>query len=211
MFMVFHSKQKIILSTLFLVALIMGAVLLLGRSQEEDIACTLEAKLCPDGSYVGRVGPQCEFAQCPEVPSESGWETFSDSERDFSFQYPARLSTTYIQAHDWPPQVELTDDSFTCTEAGSPEARAGRTQLRIINNRTYCVTEVIGAAAGSVYTQYAYTTQKGNRTVIFTFSIRMPQCANYGSEERQACERERENFNIDSIVDRMLQTFRFML
>jgi len=28
-------------------------------------ACTLEAKLCPDGSYVGRTGPTCEFARCP--------------------------------------------------------------------------------------------------------------------------------------------------
>jgi hypothetical protein len=28
-------------------------------------ACTQDAKLCPDGSYVGRVAPSCEFAQCP--------------------------------------------------------------------------------------------------------------------------------------------------
>jgi hypothetical protein len=29
------------------------------------VACTAEAKLCPDGSAVGRVGPNCEFAECP--------------------------------------------------------------------------------------------------------------------------------------------------
>lgn len=29
------------------------------------IACTMEAKLCPDGSYVGRTEPNCEFASCP--------------------------------------------------------------------------------------------------------------------------------------------------
>ncbi len=28
-------------------------------------ACTQEAKLCPDGSAVGRTGPNCEFALCP--------------------------------------------------------------------------------------------------------------------------------------------------
>src|SRR5487761_2425848 len=28
-------------------------------------ACTAEAKLCPDGSSVGRTGPNCEFAVCP--------------------------------------------------------------------------------------------------------------------------------------------------
>jgi hypothetical protein len=27
--------------------------------------CTQEAKQCPDGSYVGRTGPNCEFAPCP--------------------------------------------------------------------------------------------------------------------------------------------------
>jgi hypothetical protein len=29
------------------------------------VVCTKEAKLCPDGSYVGRQGPSCEFARCP--------------------------------------------------------------------------------------------------------------------------------------------------
>jgi len=29
-------------------------------------ACTQEAKLCPDGSAVGRTGPNCEFAVCPK-------------------------------------------------------------------------------------------------------------------------------------------------
>ncbi|MDA8611377.1 hypothetical protein N9L18_00740 [Candidatus Pacebacteria bacterium] len=29
------------------------------------VACTMEAKICPDGSAVGREGPDCEFAACP--------------------------------------------------------------------------------------------------------------------------------------------------
>lgn len=29
------------------------------------VACTMEAKICPDGSAVGRSGPNCEFAPCP--------------------------------------------------------------------------------------------------------------------------------------------------
>ena len=28
-------------------------------------ACTMEAKICPDGSAVGRVAPNCDFAPCP--------------------------------------------------------------------------------------------------------------------------------------------------
>lgn len=34
-------------------------------------ACTQEAKLCPDGSAVGRTGPNCEFAQCPSTIATS--------------------------------------------------------------------------------------------------------------------------------------------
>jgi hypothetical protein len=33
--------------------------------QEDQVACTLDAKLCPDGSYVSRQPPNCEFAACP--------------------------------------------------------------------------------------------------------------------------------------------------
>jgi hypothetical protein len=32
---------------------------------EEGVFCTQDAQECPDGSYVGRVGPNCEFAPCP--------------------------------------------------------------------------------------------------------------------------------------------------
>lgn len=27
--------------------------------------CTMDAKICPDGSSVGRAGPNCEFSPCP--------------------------------------------------------------------------------------------------------------------------------------------------
>lgn len=29
------------------------------------VACTMDAKICPDGTAVGRVGPNCEFSPCP--------------------------------------------------------------------------------------------------------------------------------------------------
>jgi hypothetical protein len=37
---------------------------------DEQVACTMDAKMCPDGSAVGRQGPNCEFAPCPgETPA----------------------------------------------------------------------------------------------------------------------------------------------
>ncbi len=41
-------------------------------------ACTAEAKICPDGSAVGRSGPNCEFTPCPTlaVPQKGGENSF---------------------------------------------------------------------------------------------------------------------------------------
>ncbi|PIR86284.1 hypothetical protein COU13_01800, partial [Candidatus Kaiserbacteria bacterium CG10_big_fil_rev_8_21_14_0_10_43_70] len=36
-----------------------------GNDGGQMIACTMDAKICPDGSAVGRVGPNCAFAPCP--------------------------------------------------------------------------------------------------------------------------------------------------
>jgi len=41
----------------------------LGSDIDQPKACTLEAKICPDGSTVGRTGPNCEFSACPEAAS----------------------------------------------------------------------------------------------------------------------------------------------
>ncbi len=30
-----------------------------------SVVCTQEVKQCPDGSFVGRTGPKCEFSRCP--------------------------------------------------------------------------------------------------------------------------------------------------
>lgn len=32
---------------------------------QENTFCTQDAKICPDGSYVSRTAPNCEFAPCP--------------------------------------------------------------------------------------------------------------------------------------------------
>jgi len=38
----------------------------------EEVACTMEALLCPDGSYVGRSGPTCAFSPCPNQEAFTG-------------------------------------------------------------------------------------------------------------------------------------------
>lgn len=40
-----------------------------------QVACTQEAKLCPDGTAVGRSGPDCAFAPCPNTVSATSTAT----------------------------------------------------------------------------------------------------------------------------------------
>jgi len=35
------------------------------EAPEDLVMCTMDAKICPDGSHVARQGPNCEFAPCP--------------------------------------------------------------------------------------------------------------------------------------------------
>ncbi|MFH0873550.1 MAG: Gmad2 immunoglobulin-like domain-containing protein [Candidatus Komeilibacteria bacterium] len=37
----------------------------------KPVACPQDAKLCPDGTPVGRVGRKCEFAPCPNKPQQN--------------------------------------------------------------------------------------------------------------------------------------------
>lgn len=43
-----------------------------GECSGGPIECTLDAKICPDGTSVGRVGPDCEFAPCPGKECDAG-------------------------------------------------------------------------------------------------------------------------------------------
>ncbi len=58
--------------------IIVGLLSFVGLVQAEkeldnsDTICTQDAKQCPDGSYVSRTGPRCEYTACPgEAPRNS--------------------------------------------------------------------------------------------------------------------------------------------
>lgn len=201
------NKQIYIIAILVVAILGIGAFVFLSQNKAGQVACTMEAKICPDGSAVGRSGPKCEFAPCPETSSvPTTWGTFTDDKLGISFRYPVDFSTKYIQAFDWPPKVAFQNLPFYCAAAGTQLATAGRTEPRVINNHVYCVTSLVQGAAGSTYTQYAYAWEAGGREVIFTFSTRAPQCANYDNPNKTECENERAAFNIDKIFDSIAQT-----
>lgn len=66
-----NSFFKIILSIILVVGVGAGIYWYSNIKQtapiEQGTTCTMEAKLCPDGSSVGRTGPNCTFPACPPV------------------------------------------------------------------------------------------------------------------------------------------------
>lgn len=190
---------------LLIVAVYAGYTLLQqGRVQREGVVCTQEAKQCPDGSYVGRSGPQCEFAACPR--GNASWLTATTNPA-VTFEYPGQLTASeYLQAVDWPPQVQLIRQPFMCVEGGVETARAGRTSHITVNGHSYCVTKESEGAAGSIYTNYAYAFGKGESTLIFTFSTRKVQCANYEESRQGACQQDQDSFDLNDVLDRMAES-----
>jgi len=67
-------QNRILILSLIAVILVLGGLLYIynpepfeykNPKEEKPVFCTMDAKLCPDGSYVGRIPPNCEFAACP--------------------------------------------------------------------------------------------------------------------------------------------------
>lgn len=173
-----------------------------------QVVCTQEAKQCPDGSYVGRTGPSCEFAACGGTPVDSSWKVGTSTPLGTTFQYPADLATLYIHSVDWPPVLRVLPQTYSCTEAGAAAIPGGKTEKRVVGGRTYCVTTEAEGAAGTTYLQYAYAFPLAQKTAIFTFTIREVQCDNYDDPQKTACHTERDAFSVDSLVDRMAQSVK---
>ena len=67
--------KKIFFIFLIVIVVLTGFVIfkknIINPTTNKIIACTMEAKLCPDGIAVGRIGSNCEFAACPEIKTTS--------------------------------------------------------------------------------------------------------------------------------------------
>ena len=62
------------------VVLEQGEEVVVNGDDDEMVFCTMDAKECPDGSYVGRVAPDCEFAPCPGEEGFVEQEAFAELE-----------------------------------------------------------------------------------------------------------------------------------
>ena len=64
------------ISSIVIILIVVGIFVVVGGGywyfvQNRPVVCTQETKQCPDGSAVGRTGPNCEFAECPSANSSA--------------------------------------------------------------------------------------------------------------------------------------------
>lgn len=101
------NKFRIILGVLFL--LMFGLVFFYLKINKP---CTLEAKVCPDGSFVSRAGPNCEFAPCPnQITAPSDFINQSQDQTEQNKDANIKGSIMVYHVYESNVTVQLTAES----------------------------------------------------------------------------------------------------
>jgi len=182
-----------IITIIFVAVILVGGVFVYqqNQTQQNQIACTMEAKICPDGSAVGRSGPKCEFALCPDYTV--GWKTYTNTQLGLSFKYPATLNSKYAQFNS----VSAISDAININSKGCfvPQQFKG-TEIGVsagsgvvINGVSYCFSSFGDPGAGQLYTSYEYTQQKDGKYYTLEYVVHTPNgCSPYmGTPDYQPC------------------------
>ncbi len=119
----------------------------------------------------------------PEYISSQEWKTRIISLDD---KYPPKFSIVNGEI-----DCEVRDDIFN------------KTKKKVIDKQVYCIEESSEGAAGSIYTEYAYSTIKEDFLITVSFVARYAQCSNYPELQKSECKNEREVFSFDSIADKV--------
>lgn len=133
--------------------------------------------------------------------------SFTDRGTGLKFNYPKTLESKYISENQWPPVITIIDaEQLNCPETPAESSLANIVISRQINNRVYCIKTFSEGAAGSIYTNYNYSTLWRQRVVNLDFILQYPRCDNYSDQQQEDCNKEREKFDLDSVVDNIFSS-----
>ncbi len=111
-----------------------------------QIACTMEAKLCSDGSYVGRTGENCEFAECPATSSlESYYQDLAEKCKEKDSPNCCLSSVR-----------KMASGGYKLAENGTCPAGYKMNGLECIDTYTWCEPEVGDTANWQTYRNEEY-------------------------------------------------------
>ncbi len=154
-------KKNIVIVFLLAVILVILAMNFKFNKQEEPqgVACTEEAKICPDGSAVGRTGPKCEFAACPEAKTNTSTVSVSHEDDKISGK---RL--VYFRG--------IKQDGFAALVTVDPiEMFGGDAAIEAAMQDTKCGREKVFSCTGSLNNSfYIRNLSKASQTVTLGMS-----------------------------------------
>ena len=236
------EKKVIVLTVIvILLACTSGYLLFQHRfavnNQQKYVACPQEAKICPDGSSIGRVGPNCDFAPCPDVTV--GWNILKNAEYNFLLKYPNNF---FDAGHE--PKIVIGDCNYSifpekCPNidnivaglqaTGGSDIKAIESNLASpnywkqpggekinINNSPYCLYHASDAGMGHSYNYYYYVTLKNNKCVVADLETSTANCDFYlplePGNSKQAANYNNcliTNKNQPVILNEIINTFKF--
>jgi len=143
-------------------------------------------------------------------------EIDNGSEKQLHYDILVDLNTEYIGSQDWkvkivneeekyPPKFKITEGQIDCKKTSSESGLLFRTVKRKIDGRIYCIESLSEGAAGTIYTQYTYSTIKSGSLIMVSCVIRYPQCINYSEPYRTECANERERFDLNKIIGHIVK------
>ncbi len=109
----FLNKKWLVLGLIVLVLIIVGAsASYFFLNSNKQVTCTTEAKLCPDGSYVARTGPNCEFAKCPTatptpIDETANWKTYVFPDEKITIKLPLEWEEYQITGAGHPEKAHF--------------------------------------------------------------------------------------------------------
>lgn len=207
------------------------------NKQQKPLACTMEAKICPDGSAVGRTGLNCEFAPCPD--QTAGWNILNNAEYGFSLKYPNNFFDPNQQ-----PRLLIGDCNYQVFPGKCPNinnmvikdlaAQGGDLSAiesnlsnpgywdnpdgvkQTINKVQYCFYTTSDAATGHVFNYYYFATVKNQKCLAVYLATATANCDFYLPLEKGNTEQAKNynnclvtNKNQPTILDEVINSFKF--
>ena len=137
------------------------------------VVCTMEAKACPDGSYVGRTGPDCEFAPCP---------TATSTPTSTAAQMQARIGQATAALGATISPIAVTQDSrcpvdVQCIQAGTVQLRAQVTDASGTTEKMFTLDKAVIVGTRTITLIDVRPDKRSTQTLspsdyVFTFDIR---------------------------------------
>jgi predicted secreted protein len=136
------------------------------------------------------------------------------------YRIPDNLDGEYISVRDWevevfathdeyPPEFKLAEDRISYRKTAVEGSLPVRILKKTINGQEYCIKVSSQGAAGSIYKKYTYATARKGKLISVSFTARYTQCGNYGQPKRSECRKERQEYDLDQVVDNFVKNTKF--